>query len=171
MANNTTKTPTQQKNSLKRASRLCLGGEILSVLAPYFTIGIINYEKYFIQYDGTRISLGFAIAMVIMGITVYLVAEKQFNFSYVALFISYGVVCGVFFLIREILNDIVMIMFFGWVGLGGALGLNIGKTQIDKKVTLITDAIEQAKKDNYSEAYKKELADKEKKKNEKKVKF
>ena len=162
----TTKTPTQQKKTLNRFARLCFFGEFASVFAPFITIGLINYEKYFVEYDGTKISIGFVLAMVVMGIAVFLLSKKQFENSFITIIVGWAMVTGILFLIKELLQDLCYIMLFGLIGLGGAWGLDVGKNSLNKKADEIQEGIDQAKKEMVAAAYKDEVA----KNNAKKVK-
>lgn len=161
------KTPTQKKKSYKRWSRLCFFGEFVSVAAPFLAIGIANYDKYFIEYDGTKITTGFAMAMIIMGLAVWLVGKKEITNSMITLVIGWGLVTGILFLIEELLADLCYIMLFGWIGLVGALGLDVGSKKLAAKSDKIAKAIERAEDEELVEAYKEEKRAKE----EKKVRF
>ena len=167
MAKKTTKTPTQLKKKYKRVSLLCFGSEFVSVFAPFFAIGIINYEKYFIKYDGVKISIGFVLAMVVMGIATYLTSKKNFQNSFVTLLIGWAVATGICFLIRELLNDLCYIMLFGWFGIAGAYGLDIGKQQANKKADKIQKGIDAAEEELIKDAY----IEEQNAKGEKKVKI
>lgn len=152
------KTVKQQKKTYKRLGHLCFVSEFGSVFAPFIAIGIVNYEKYFIQYNGTKISIGFALAMVIMGIATWLVAKKEFKQSFITLLVAWAMVTGILFLIKEILNDICYIMLFGWLGLVGAYGLDLGKKALYKKADRIDAQIKAAEDENTKEQYKQEFA-------------
>ena len=151
------KTPTEnQRDKYKRWSKVCFGGEFVSVFTPFFTIGIVNYEKYFIQYDGTKISIGFALAMVVMGIATFLVAKKNFTQSFVTLLIGWGACTGILFLIKELLTDLCYIMLFGWLGIFGAYGLDVGKKKLKDKADTIQKRIDIANDQNAIEQFKAE---------------
>lgn len=158
------KTPTEQKKSYKRWSRVCFFSEFVSVAAPFIAIGIANYETYFIQYDGTKISIGFAMAMAIMGLAIWLVSKKEITNSMITLVLGWAVVTGILFLIKELLNDLCYIMLFGLLGLCGALGLDIGKKKLYAKSEKIEKAIEIAEQETTVEAYKQEQKEKAEKK-------
>lgn len=154
------KTPTQLKRSYKAWSRVCFGSEFISVFTPYFVIGIANYEKYFIQYNGTKISIGFALAMVVMGIATYLTAKKSFTNSFITLMVGWAAVTGISFLVKELLTDICYIMLFGWFGIAGAYGLDIGKQKLEQKAEMIQKGIDSAEEQITREAYLEEQAKK-----------
>ena len=168
-----TKTPIQQKKTYKRLSNLCFGGEFVSVIAPFIGIGLANYEKYFIQYNGTKISIGFALAMAVMGVAVYLISKKQFTNTFITLFVAWGAVTGILFLVKELLSDLCYIMLFGWIGVGGACGLDKVKKNLNAKAEKIQKGIERAEEDEIVEEHKIDMEQKREKKNKpkNKVKF
>lgn len=164
MAKQKNKTPTQEKKSYDGLSKLCFFGEFVSVLSPYFAIGIANYDKYFMQYNGTKISIGFALAMIVMGVATGLVSKKNFQNSFVTILVGWALVTGILFLIKEILTDLCYIMLFGWAGIAGAYGLDIGKQKFKEKADFTQDGINQARKKQIADAYEKEIEAKQQKK-------
>ncbi len=158
------KTPTQLKRKYKALHYTCFGGEFLSVFAPFVSIGIINYEKYFIEFDGTRMSIAGFLAVSLMGLATWLVAKKKFTNSYITLIVGWATITVIFFLLGEIINDIAYIMLFGLIGFLGAFGLDIASAQFDKKANEIQSGIDEARKQMTTEAYREELSQKEQKK-------
>lgn len=164
-------TPTQQKKKYKKIKRICFAGEFASVITPFVIIGIVNFNKYFVEYDGTKMSIACGLAFALMGLALWLVASKKFNNSFVTLIVGWAVVDFIFWMIGQVIMDIAMIMFFGLIGLLGAYGLDIASAQADKKLQKVTDAINQAEKDMTVEAYKEEkIEEAEKKKVKIKIK-
>ena len=157
-------TPTQRKNKYKRISRFCFLGEFLSVMSPFIIIGFVNYDKYFVQYSGTKMSIAAMLSAIIMGIAIWLVSSKKFNNSFIALMIGWAVIDAIFFLLGEIISDIAVIMLFGFIGILGAFGLDIASQKFKVKAATIDDAIKTAEKENLVDEYKEELNDKEEKK-------
>ena len=153
-------TPTQKKMRYKKIQYTCFGGEFLSVIAPYVAIGIVNFDKYFIAYDGTKMSIAAVLAASIMGLAVFLVSSKKLENSYITLLVGWATMTAIFFLLGEIINDIAYIMLFGLIGLLGAFGLDIASASAKKKADKINEAIEQAKKDTLVEEYKEEVEQK-----------
>lgn len=151
------KTPTELKKKYKRWSRVCFFSEFLSVATPFVAIGLINYDKYFIQYNGTKMSIAFFLALAVMGLAVWLVAKKKFENSFITLLIGWATITGIFYLMGEMISDIATIMLFGLIGLAGAYGLDLGSKALDKKAKFVDEAIQQAKKEDLTEAYKEEV--------------
>ena len=149
---------------------MCFGGEFVSVLAPFIAIGIVNYDKYFVQYDGTKMSIAAVLTAALMGLATWLVSKKKFENSFITLIIGWFSVAFIFLLLGQIINDIAMIMFYGGIGILGAYGLDIGSKESMKKANKIQEAIDQAVKENTVDDYKEELKEKETKKVRIKVK-
>lgn len=156
-------TPTQQKKKYQKIKWACFGGEFLSIIAPFVTIGLINFNEYFIEYDGVKMSIACFLALALMGMAVWLVSKKKFSNSFVSLIIGWATVDFIFFMLGRIINDIASIMFFGLIGLLGAYGLDIASNVADKKMKKIIEGIEEANKEITKESYKEELKEKEEK--------
>lgn len=151
------KTPTQKKRQYKAISRLCFAGEFVSVLTPFVTIAIANYEQYFIEYDGTKMSIVAVLSLSLMGLATWLVAKKKFENSFVTLIIGWAAVDLIFYLLGTIINDIATIMFWGLFGLLGAYGLNIASVKTNEKAEEVQKGIDRAKEEMTAEAYKEEV--------------
>lgn len=148
------RTPKENKKHYKRISRLCFGGEFVSVITPFVIMGIVNYNEYFIEYDGTKMSLAAALAFGTMGMAIWLVSKKKFDSSFVTLIIGWAVFDGILFLLGRIINDLAYIMLFGWIGILGAYGLDLGSKAADKKAKKYADGMEQAEQQMIAEAHK-----------------
>ena len=77
-------TPSQQKKRYQKIKWACFGGEFLSIITPFVAIGIVNFNEYFIDYDGTRMSIACVLALALMGVAVWLVSKKKFTNSFVS---------------------------------------------------------------------------------------
>lgn len=155
-------TPTQKKKHYKRIKRACFVGEFASVITPFMIIGIVNYNKYFVEYDGTKMSIACVLAAAIMGLALWLVASKKFTNSFITLIIGWATVDLIFWLLGQIITDIATIMLFGLIGIIGAYGLDIGSAAADKKAKFIDDAMKQAESEITKEEYKEEVEQKQK---------
>lgn len=151
------KTPTQKKKQYKAIQYTCFGCEFLSVIMPFIIIGAVNFNEYFVEYDGVKMSLAAALAFALMGIAVWLVSKEKFGNSFITLMVGWAAVTGIFFLLGDIINDIAYIMLFGFIGIAGAYGLDIGSKQAKKKADEIQKGIDLAKEQMTSEAYKEEV--------------
>ena len=160
-------TPTQQVKKYKRISRATFGAEFLSIIAPFLAVGIANWNKYFYEYNGTKISVAAVLAFGIMGMAIWMVAKKKLENAYVALLIGWGVFVAIAWLTKEIANDIFMISFCGWFGLAGAFGLDLGSKKALKKANEIQEGIELGKKEMTKNAYIEEVTESKSKKGSK----
>ena len=158
------RTPTQLRKFYKRIQYGCFAGEFLSVFTPFAIIGIVNYQEYFIEYDGTKMSIACILAMALMGLATWLVASKKFTNSFITLIIGWATVTFIFFMLGQIINDIAIIMLYGLIGILGAYGLDIGSQTAKKKAEKVQEAIDQATKENLVDAYKTETKEQESKK-------
>lgn len=160
MAKSKQRTPTQLKRHYKRVKNTCFAGEFLSVAAPFVTIGIVNYDKYFVEYNGTKMSIACIMAMALMGLAVWLVSKKKFSNSFITLIVGWAMVTCIFYLLGSIINDIATIMLFGLIGILGAYGLDIASAKADAKAKEVETAIKRAEQDNMVDAYKQEKKEK-----------
>ena len=147
-------TPKDQQRKYKRISRLCFGGEFLSVATPFVTMALANYREYFVEYDGVKMSLACIIALAVMGVAIFLVSKKKFDNSFITLVVGWAVVDGIFFLMGRIINDIAYIMLFGLIGLLGAAGLDFASKKANEKAQAYTDGIKAAEQAMIAEAHK-----------------
>lgn len=101
-------------------------------------------------------SLACTLAFGIMGIAVFMVAKKKWENTYISLIIGWAVIDAIAFLLGEIINDIAVIMFFGWFGLVGAQLLESVSKKYEKKAEAIQKGISRAEEEMTAEAYKEE---------------
>lgn len=154
------KTVKSKKNKYAAIEYSCFVGEFVSVATPFVAIGIANYDKYFVQYDGTKMSIAFFMAMAVMGMAIFLISKKKLENSYITLLIGWAVMAFVFQMLGAMITDLATIMWFGLIGIAGAYVLEIGSKAAKKKKELIKDAIKQADKEDLVEQYKVEKEEK-----------
>lgn len=146
----------KQKTKYAAIEWSCFVGEFIAIATPFIAIGIANYDKYFVQYDGVRMSIAFIMAMAVMGIAIFLISKKKLENSYITLLIGWAVMAFIFQMLGQMILDLATIMWFGLIGLGGAFGLEIASKQAKKKKESIKDAMAQANKEEMVEQYKEE---------------
>ena len=162
-------TATQKRNRYRVASKAAFVGEFVSVGTPYIVMGAINYDEWFKVTDGWKVGLGGAMALALMGLAIFIITKKKEDNDsktggYITLLLGWLAVAFVFLLLANIMHQIASIMFFGAIGIAGALGLEIVHKTYDNKANLYTKALleykvesvknevyEQAKKDAQSE--------------------
>lgn len=160
-------TPTQQKKRYKALHYGCFAGEFVSTATPFVAIGIANYNKYFVEYSGTKVSISFFMAMAVMGFAIFSVSKKKFENSFISLLIMWAALAFSFTMLGSLITDLSTIMWFGLIGLTGAYGLDIAQKKALKKANEIQEGIDAAKQDEVKEAYKKEQTQKEESKKKK----
>lgn len=149
-------TPSQRYKKLKTTQYICFGGEFVSVLTPFIVVGIVNYNEYFVEYNGTRVSIACALAFALMGIAVYLVSKKKFDNSFITLIVGWLAITIIFFLLGKIITDISWIMLYGLIGILGAYGLDIASAKAEDKAKKIKDGMELANQEEIKEEYREE---------------
>ena len=156
MAKNKELTPTQKRKRYKVGEWGFFVGEFLSAITPFVAVGIANYDKYFVEYNGTKMSIAFFMALGVMGFAIWGVAEKNIKNGYVSMLIKWAIFAFITTMLGEMIKDLSIIMWFGLIGLAGSFGLDIGKQQMRKKADAITQAMKQADQEQLVEEVKKE---------------
>lgn len=149
------KTVTQEKNKYRALQYTTFGSEFLSILAPYIALGIANREEWFMTQDGWRVGLGGSLALALLGIAVLLVTKKKedekLTGGYITLIIGWFAVTFVFFLLQNLMEQIVTIMLYGGIGLLGAFGLDLLSKNFKEKADVYKQLIGEVKKDSLKE--------------------
>lgn len=150
------KSPKQQKKKYRNIQYSCFIGEFVSVATPFVAIGIANYEKYFVEYNGTKMSIAFFMAMAVMGFALWLIAKKKLENSFITLLIGWTIFAFIFTMLGEMITDLAYIMWFGLIGLSGAYGLDIASKSAKKKKETIIQAENTANQEELVQAIKEE---------------
>ena len=153
------KTIKQQANKYRNIKFGLNIAEFLAFFAPFITIALVNKDQYFVEYDGTKTSWGFILAMIVMGIgLVGLMNQKVTRDHQFLLFIiKWTTVAAAFSLLGQIIMDISMIMWYGLIGIASSYFLDIGAKAADKKYKDKLDSIRTAKKQTEIEQAKEEI--------------
>lgn len=149
-----------QRNKYRAIEYGCFAGEFVAVATPFVAIGIANYEKYFVEYDGAKMSIAFFMAMAVMGMAIYLISKKKLENSYITLLIGWAIMAFVFQMLGAMITDLATIMWFGLIGLCGAYCLELGSKFAKKKKDACIEAMKQADKEDLVEQYKEEKEEK-----------
>lgn len=150
------KTPSELKKHYRRLQYGTFAAEFVSIMTPFVVISIVNFDKYFVQYNGTQMSIAFFMAMAVMGIAIWAVSKKKLENSFITLLVGWVIFAFIFQMLGEMITDLATIMWFGLIGLVGAFGLDEASKYFKKKKELIIDAEKQAEKDNLVNAVKEE---------------
>lgn len=161
----------EKKKRLTRIKNTLFFSEFLSVITPFVIIGAVNYNDYFVEYDGTRMSIACMLAIALMGISVWLVSKKKFTNSFITLIVGWYAVAFIFFLMGKIVNDIAVIMFIGGSGILGAYGLDIANKKVSVKLEDVKKDMKAAQSSLNQEEYKEELKQQEQEKKTIKVRI
>lgn len=154
MANKTVK---QQANKFGRIKWLCYIMEYVSVATPFISIAIANKDKYFVEYDGTKMSISLILGLCLMGFAIWGITQKKLENTLVSLIIKWTIVAFIFTLIGEIINDIAMIMWFGLIGLISAQCFELGSKKASQEQQKKLKAIELAREETDKDKAKEEL--------------
>lgn len=87
--------------------------QYLSMAAPYIAIGIINYDEYFVDYNGVKVSISFIMAMVVMGLTIYGTTNDKFKDTTWSLMIKFLILSFICFMLGSLISDLAMILLCG----------------------------------------------------------
>ena len=153
---------TQKKKLYKVASKGAFAGEFVSITTPYVVMGAINYEEWFKGTEGWKVGLGGSLALALMGIAVLLVKknkeDKDSSISgYITLLLGWLAVAFVFLLLANIMHQIASIMFFGAIGIAGALGLDIVSNKYDEKAKMYELAIKKIRGESIENEVRKQI--------------
>ena len=141
---------TQKRNRYKIISKASFVGEFVSIGTPYIVMGAINYDEWFRGTEGWKVGVGGAIALALMGLAIFIITKKKEDNDsktggYITLLLGWLATAFVFLLLANIMHDIASIMFFGAIGIAGALGLEIVSKNYDEKADIYTKALEEYK--------------------------
>lgn len=156
----------QRYNRYRVAQYGLVGGEYVSTLMPYGIMAIVNREEWFVMNpEPWKIGLGGSIGMVLMALAMFLITKKRDNEKLtngmIALVIGWYAITFVFFLLAQINMEIYKIMAYGGFGLLGALGLDVGSKNFDKKANNLKLAMTNAQTNLDTEQATKELLNKQ----------
>lgn len=152
----------QKKNRARTFQYLAFGGEFLSVLTPFITIGLINYEEWFTTEEGWKVGLGGALTLAIMGIAVWLITAKKEKKSeitngWITFLIGWFAVAFIFILLGSIMDQIANIMLWGGFGIAVAFGLDMVSKDQKKKADAYKSALETVKTETIEEQARREI--------------
>ena len=167
-------TVTKKKKLYKLASKGAFAGEFISIGTPYVVMGAINYEEWFKGTEGWKVGLGGSLALALMGIAILLVKknkeDKDSSISgYITILLGWLAVAFVFLLLANIMHQIASIMFFGAIGIAGALGLDIVSTKYEEKANMYELAIKKVRGESVENEVRKQIE--QEVANERNVKF
>lgn len=135
----------QQANRYRNIKFGCIGAEFLSSIAPLVTIAFINKDKYFVDFEGTKISIGMFMAMAFMGFSIWAISKKKLENTMISLIIKLAIWAFVVTMIESILHDLALILWMTVIGLCVAQCFEWGAEKASKEQKKKLDRIEKAK--------------------------
>jgi len=122
---------------LKKNTVLCKVGKWTSILSPYIIIGIANFDEYFTEANGVKMSLGCTLALVVGGIAIMNETKESKKINGL---VAWAVAFALAFFLQSILNDLVMILGFGLIGQLIGAGFELGAEKENEKAELYKKA-------------------------------
>lgn len=122
---------------LRGGSTACFVGKWVSILSPYLIIGIVNFEDYFTEANGIKMSMGCTLAMIVAGIAIF--NESKENKKINGL-VGWAVAFALCYLLSSILQDLVLIVGCGLAGQIVGAGFELGAKNLKTKAILYRDA-------------------------------
>lgn len=153
-------TPTQKVKVFTVAKWSAFGGEFVSAILPLVIIGLVNYQEYFVEYSGVKMSIAAVMTFALMGFILFIITSKKIKDFYIPLLVIMATMTFICFMIGQIINEMAYIMLAGTLGLCGSFGLNVASKEFDKRAKKIKAAIEDAEKELNKQAYIDEQIDK-----------
>ena len=132
------KTPSEKKKVLRGWQYGTWWGQFVVLASPYVGLAIANGDKYFVQYDGTKISIAFFLGLAILGFTIWSVTYEKFKDSYLPHIIKFGVYTAIIWCVKQIIDDVAYIMIFGFIAFVVAGGIE----EVHKKLKQKADHID-----------------------------
>ena len=142
----------KQKQTKYRAFQyLTLGSEYVAITTPFIVMSVVNRDEWFPKETGWKTGFGFTLACLLLSIIVSSItfdSEKLNNRKgkYIKLLIGCVISAFIFYLLRDIMNEIGNILLFASIGVAAALGLDIYSENFKAKADLFKESIGEAKK-------------------------
>lgn len=115
---------------LRNQGYTCKAMKWISILSPYLVIGIVNFEDYFVEADGIKMSLGCVLAAIVAGISIANETKENKKINGIVL---WGIAFALIFFFQAILQDLLLIVGCGFVGQLVGAGFELGsETQLEK---------------------------------------
>lgn len=146
-------TPTQRLRAFTIAKWTCFGGEFVSAIMPYVIIGLVNFNDYFVEYNGVKMSIAAVMTFALMGFVLFILTSKKIKDFYIPMVVIMATLTFIFFMLGQIITEVAYIMLAGTFGICGSFGLEIASRKFDKKAKSIKEAIEEANKELTKQEY------------------
>lgn len=155
-------TLSQKQKKCRALQYTTLGGEFVSVAAPFVAMSIVNRDEWFHYENGWKTGLGFILACLLLSIIVASINfdnEKLNNRKgkYIKVLIGCLISAVIFILLSDIMSEIANILLFASLGIAGALGLDISSARYKAEADSCGEIIRNAKKKVAQEQVEKEI--------------
>lgn len=131
-------TTVEKYKRLKNTGNGLKVGKWLSILSPYIIIGAVNFNEYFTEYNGVKMSIGCILAMAVMGIAI---ANETKENKKINGLVVWAVAIALTYLMQSILNDLLLILSCGFLGQLIGAGFDIGANKEYEKAAIYHEAI------------------------------
>ena len=115
-----------------------LAAKWVSILTPYLVIGIVNFDEYFTEYNGVKMSLGCTLAAIVAGIAIANETKENKKINGI---VGWAIAFALCFLLQSILNDLLLIIGCGLLGQLVGAGFEIGSQKELEKANLYKEAL------------------------------
>jgi len=140
-------------NNISKATGIC---RYISMIIPYVIICIVNWNEYFVEYSGVKVSISFIMAMVVLCLTLYGAVNEKFKDTAWSLMVKFLIIAFICFMLGRLITDLAIILLCGAGGLLGSGILDTISKNYAKKRDLVKDAMLEAKKEQLKEQAKEE---------------
>ena len=144
------KTASQLNKKYRALQYTTLAGEYVAITTPFVIMGVVNRDEWFPPETGWKTGFGFTLACLLLSIIITSItfdSEKLNNRKgkYIKLLIGCVISAIIFYLLRDIMNEIGNILIFASMGIAGALGLDISSAEFKSRADMYKGAIQRAK--------------------------
>ena len=123
-------TPVEKYQRLKRQGYFCLAMKWVCIILPYIIIGIVNFDTYFVENNGWKMSLGCILALTVAVISITKEAKKSKSFGGV---VGWIIAFALVYFFQVLLTDLLLIVGCGLIGqVVGAFFKLVSDIQLEK---------------------------------------
>ena len=123
-------TPAEKYTRLNKQGYSLLALKWVSILSPYLIIGAVNFDEYFQEANGWKMSIGCILALIVAGIAIK--NETKDNTRINGL-VGWAVAFALILCFQSILQDLALIVGCGLIGQIVGAGFELGSdTQLEK---------------------------------------
>lgn len=105
-------------------------GKWMSIITPFIVVGAINFNDYFTEVNGVKVSFGCMLAMLVAGVSIY--NESRNSEKRISGLVGWAIAIALVWLLNSILQDLLIILLAGFAGQLVGKGFDIAyETQND----------------------------------------